>query len=140
MAEKQLIKSFKLNEQGLAHIFGEFEAKLMEVVWVLERPTVQEIIDYLDDDLNYKTTMTVLNRLVDKGVLTRQKIGRAFGYIPVVSRDELLANVFDQMVRGMFDSDFRQIALAQIIDTAETIDTDLLDDLSRLIEQKKQER
>lgn len=79
--------------------------------------------------------MTVLKRLVDKGGLYRRKSGRAFVYIPVASRDELLARVFDQIVRGMFGGDFRHIALTRIIETAESLDPQLLDDLTNLIPQ-----
>ena len=131
------IQFFKLKEKGLTHIFGELEAKLMEAVWALDRPNVKDVIDYLGGDLNYKTTMTVLNRLVEKQILNRHKAGRFFVYTPTSSRDELLANVFDQMVRGMFGNEFRQIALAQMIETAESLDPQLLDDISRLIENKR---
>jgi len=137
MAYNLPIQFFKLKETGLAHIFGELEAKLMKAVWALDKPNVKDVIDYLGGDLNYKTAMTVLNRLVDKGILYRQKSGRFFVYIPTASRDELLANVFDQMVRGMFRDDFREIALAQMIETAEDIDPELLDDISRLIKERK---
>jgi predicted transcriptional regulator len=89
--------------------------------------------------LNYKTTMTVLNRLVDKGVLKRHKSGRAFVYRATASRQELLAGVFDQMVRGMFNAEFREIALAQMVETAEALDPQILDELSRLIQQRKQD-
>lgn len=131
------IQSFKLDEKGLTHIFGELEARLMDAVWALEEPTVQAVIDYLGGDLNYKTAMTVMNRLVEKGLLKRRKVGRAFVYAPVATRDELLAGVFDKMVRGMFDDDFRQIALVQMVETVEAIDAEMLDDLTRLIEEKK---
>ncbi len=137
MSREVPIQSFKLAEEGLTHIFGELEAKLMEAVWELEQASVQDIIDHLGGDLNYKTTMTVLNRMTAKGVLERHKSGRAFLYAATASRENLLAGVFDQMVRGMFDDDFRQIALAQLIETAEALDPKLLDDISRLIEQRK---
>lgn len=137
MSHELPIQSFKLREKGLTQIFGELEAKLMEAVWALDQPSVKEVIDYLGGDLNYKTTMTVLNRLVEKEVLQRHKSGRFFVYTPTISRDELLAGVFDQMVRGMFGDDFRQIALAQMIETAESLDPKLLDDISRLIQKRK---
>ncbi|MCB0169622.1 MAG: BlaI/MecI/CopY family transcriptional regulator [Anaerolineae bacterium] len=137
MTQELPIQSFKLDEKGLTHIFGELEAKLMEAVWALDQPTVQDVIDHLGGKLNYKTTMTVMNRLVDKGILSRRKVGRAFVYAGTASREELLASVFDKMVRGMFGEDFRQIALAQMIETAEAIDEQLLDDISDLIEQRK---
>ncbi len=130
------IHSFKLDEQGLTHIFGELEARLVDSVWKLGEASVQDVIDHLGGDLNYKTTMTVLNRLVDKGVLRRQKSGRAFVYTATATRQALLADVFDQMVRGMFDTEFRDIALAQIVQTAESVDPRILTELSRLIEQR----
>lgn len=131
------IQSFKLTETGLQRIFGELEAKLMQAIWQLKEATVQGVIDELGGDLNYKTTMTVLNRLVDKGVLKRRKEGRAFVYQSTTSQEDLLAGVFDKMVRGMFNDEFRQIALAQIVKTAEAVDSTLLDDLTRLIEARK---
>ena len=137
MSESVPIQAFKLDEQGLTHIFGELEAKLVQAVWNLEQATVQEIINHLGGDLNYKTTMTVLNRLVDKRVLERHKSGRAFIYTATTSRQDLLASVFDRMVRGMLGDDFRQIALAQMVETAEAIDPSILDELDRLIRQKQ---
>lgn len=138
MSQEVPIQAFKLGEKGLTHIFGELEAKLMEAVWALDEPDVQDVIDYLGGDLNYKTTMTVLNRLAEKGVLNRRKSGRAFVYTAIASRDELLARVFDQMVRGMFGGDFRHIALAQMIETVESLDPKMLDNIALLIQQKKE--
>lgn len=138
MSREVRVQSFKLTEEGLTQIFGELEAKLVEAVWNLEQANVQDIINYLGGDLNYKTTMTVLNRLTEKGILKRHKEGRAFVYTAVASKQDLLASVFDQMVRGMFNDDFRKIALAQLIETVEAIDPQLLEDISQLIKQRKQ--
>lgn len=138
MSQNVPIQAFKLDEHGLTHIFGELEAKLVQAVWNLEQASVQEVIDHLGGNLNYKTTMTVLNRLVDKGMLERHKSGRAYLYTATASRQDLLSSVFDRMVRGMLGDDFRQIALAQMIETAEAVDPEILDELSRLIRQKQE--
>ena len=138
MSQEVPIQAFKLDEQGLTHIFGELEAKLVEAIWAIGQASVQEIIDYLGGNLNYKTTMTVLNRLAEKGVLKRHKTGRAFIYTATVSREVLLAGVFAQMVRGMFNHEFRQIALLQMIKTAEALDPKILDDIGYLIQQRKE--
>ncbi len=137
MSQPIPIQSFKLEEKGLTHIFGKLEARLMQAVWALDEPNVQGVIDYLGGNLNYKTTMTVMNRLVDKGVLTRRKSGRTFVYSASASQEKLLAGVFDKMVRGMLDDDFRQIALAQMVETVESIDNKILDDLTQLIADRK---
>jgi len=131
------IQCFKLKERGLQHIFGELEARLMEAVWALDKPAVRQVIDYYGGNLNYKTTMTVLNRLVRKGILQRHKAGRAFVYSATTSREELLATVFDQIGRSMFEEEFRYIALKQMIETAESMDPEILDEITALIEQTK---
>jgi len=140
MGQTITIQNFKLNQTGLAQIFGELEAKLMEAVWTLKLASVKDVVEYWDERLNYKTTMTVLNRLVEKGVLTRQKLGRIYVYQTVVSRDELMANVVEQVVRGLFSADFRQIALPQMVETAETVDPNILNELTDLIELKRRRR
>lgn len=137
MGQKTIIQTFKLNQTGLAHIFGELEAKLMEAVWSLESPSVKNVVDYWGEDLNYKTTLTVLNRLVEKGILTRRKSGRIYVYQAVVSRDELLADVVEQVVRGLFSTNFRQVAIPQMVETAAAVDPNILNELSDLIEKKK---
>lgn len=137
MGQEIVIQSFKLNQTGLAQIFGELEAKLMEAVWSLGSPSVRSVVNYWDEDLNYKTTLTVLNRLVDKGILTRQKSGRMYVYQAVVSRDELVANVVEQVVRGLFSNDFRAIALPQLIETTKAIDPNIFNELVTLIEKKR---
>jgi len=137
MGQPITIQNFKLNQTGLGHIFGELEAKLMEAVWALGSPSVKEVIAYWDGRLNYKTTLTVLNRLVEKGILTRRKLGRFFVYQAVISRDELLADVVEQVSRGLFNTDFRQIALPQMVETAAAIDPNILNELTNLIEKKK---
>ena len=137
MAQDVPVQYFKLNQKGLAHFFGELEAKLMEAVWTLDKPSVQDVVDYWAGALNYKTVLTVLNRLVEKGLLERFKSGRVFVYTATSTREKLLADVFDQLVRGMFDGDFRQIALVQMIETADEIDPKILNDMTCLIEQKR---
>lgn len=139
MSQDVPIQSFKLAEEGLTHIFGELEARLVEAVWDLNEASVQDVINHLGGDLNYKTTMTVLNRLVDKGVLQREKSGRAFLYSAMTTRHDLLAGVFDRMVRGMLNTEFREIALAQMVETAQSLDPQILDDLNALIQQRKKD-
>jgi len=41
-------------------VFGELEARIMEAVWALGEPTVQDVCDRLGGDYHYKTVMTVM--------------------------------------------------------------------------------
>jgi predicted transcriptional regulator len=47
--------------------------------------------------------MTVLDRLVHKGKLTRRKVGRAFVYFPEASRDSMRRAALRELIDGYFD-------------------------------------
>jgi predicted transcriptional regulator len=47
--------------------------------------------------------MTVLERLLRKGKVTRRKVGRSFVYLPQASRDEMRRAAIREMLDGFFD-------------------------------------
>jgi predicted transcriptional regulator len=47
--------------------------------------------------------MTILDRLVRKGQLTRRKVGRTFVYAPSQSRDALRRAALRELIDGYFD-------------------------------------
>ncbi len=136
-SEVSPVHSFRLDQAGLARLFGELEAQIMDAVWHLEDATVQDVCNHLGD-VNYKTIMTVMNRLVQKGALTRRRRGRAFVYRPCADRDAFLAGVFRNVAQGLL-GDFGELALAQIVETASEVDPALLDELEQMIQKKREE-
>jgi predicted transcriptional regulator len=131
-----VVQTFRLNQQGLARIFGELEAQVMDAVWQLEEPTVQAVCDHLGPNHHYKTVMTVLNRLVDKGVLTRQRRSRAFVYVARQSRDVFLSRVSAAVMGGLV-RDFGSLAVAQFVETLDELDPEQLDELERLVQERR---
>ena len=81
--------------------FGELEAAVMEVLWQREGwMTSGEVRDALPRGrvLAYTTVMTVLVRLWKKGLLERQRDGRAFAYHPVESREQWTARRMEELL------------------------------------------
>ncbi|MFQ5859755.1 MAG: BlaI/MecI/CopY family transcriptional regulator [Anaerolineae bacterium] len=132
MTRKQGIQAFKLDQRGLARVFGELEAQIMDVIWKLGEPTVGDVCACLGEDYNYKTIMTVMNRLVDKGILSRRRIGRAYSYVPCDSRDAFLARVSRNVMEGLL-KDFGDLAIAQFVSAVDRIDPAQLAELQQLI-------
>jgi predicted transcriptional regulator len=130
------IQSFRLHQEGLARVFGELEAKVMEAVWDLHEPTVQAVCDYLGPSSNYKTVMTVLNRLVEKDALTRQRVSRAFVYRPRQSREAFLCRV-SRLIMGGLVRDFGSLAVAQFVETLDELGPEQLAELERLVQQRR---
>lgn len=139
MSKSIPIQSFRIHEEGLARLFGELEAKVMESIWALQdqEPTVQAVCDYLGPGHNYKTVMTVLNRLVEKGALTRQRRSRAFIYLPRQSRDAFIGRV-SRLILGGLLRDFGNLAVAQFVETLDEVDPAQLDELERLVRERRE--
>jgi predicted transcriptional regulator len=135
MAKRQLVPQFKLNEKGLARFFGMLEARIMDAVWTLEQATVQDVCVHLGGRRNYKTMMTVMNRLYEKGLLTRERISHAFIYRPRLSRDEFLQNVSRDVLAGLV-RDFGDVALAQFVNVIDELDPASLKKLQGLMTQR----
>ena len=76
----------------------------MRALWALEKATVQEIRSGLlpDRPLAYTTVMTVMNRLAGKGMVEREKHGRAHLYRPAVRQEIIREHALNQFVENFF--------------------------------------
>jgi predicted transcriptional regulator len=81
------------------------ELLCLKALWSLEEGNVKSVQEIVarTRPLAYTTIMTVLDRLVRKGKLTRRKVGRAFVYSPEMSRDAMRHTAVRELVEGFFD-------------------------------------
>lgn len=126
------LHAFKLDRRGLARVFGELEATVMAAVWDLQEATVNDVCDRLGAGSNYKTVMTVMNRLVEKGSLVRQRSSRAFTYAAPESRAAFVNRVSRHVAEGLVE-EYGALAVAQFVDVLDTVDPALLQQLAALV-------
>ena len=74
-------------------ILGPLETQLLELLWARRRPATVRQIRRATPELAYTTIMTTLDRLYRKGLLLRDKDGRAFAYAARYTRAELLSEL-----------------------------------------------
>lgn len=65
--------------------------------------TPGQVRDELGDELAYTTVMTVLARMLDKGMVTRERAGRAYAYTAVVDQAEVTASLMRRLLEGRDD-------------------------------------
>ncbi len=76
--------------------FGELEAVVMRRLWSYGRPaSVRQVLEDLRQDrkIAYTTVQTVMDNLTRKGWLRRTRVGRAYEYEPVASREGYTARM-----------------------------------------------
>jgi predicted transcriptional regulator len=86
--------------------FGQLESAIMDVLWAHDRPLpVREVRERLNypRPVAYTTVMTVLTILHSKGVLRREKHGRAWRYWPHEQRAEHDARLMAEILRSGSD-------------------------------------
>ena len=96
---------------------GELEGLVMDVLWDSAEPlTPAAVRERLDPGrpLAYTTVMTILVRLVDKGLVTRSQNGRAYAYRPRLSREEQAAQRMSELLAATGDS---SVALSRFVAT-----------------------
>jgi predicted transcriptional regulator len=81
------------------------ELECLNVLWRLGPSNVKQVREALlpSRPLAYTTVMTVLDRLVRRGVAERQKQGRSFRYEPSVAREQLQQTAVSQVIDRLFD-------------------------------------
>ncbi|MGL5931240.1 MAG: BlaI/MecI/CopY family transcriptional regulator, partial [Dermatophilaceae bacterium] len=93
--------------------------------------TVREVYDILSGarEIAYTTVLTVLDRLAKKGLVTRERDGRAWRYQPAGTREELTAQTMRQTMDAMALTD-RRAAMLHFLDGASSAE---LDDLKAVL-------
>lgn len=81
------------------------ELDCMTALWVLGEGTVREIRETLAPrrPRAYTTIMTIMDRLAQKGIVERQRAGRAWKYRANLSKEDARAHAVAQVVENFFD-------------------------------------
>jgi len=136
-----LLRGFRRPREIACFALGKLERQVLEETWRLGEISVRDIHRAFDERIAYTTLMTTLDRLFKKNLLARHKDGRAFLYSVVVSREDFDRSIKEDVVDGLLGHGADQVepVLACIVDTITERDRELLDELDRLVQEKKRE-
>jgi len=120
---------------------GRLERQVLEETWRRGGSSVRDVFIAFDERVAYTTLMTTLDRLYKKRLLSRRKGGRAFLYSPLVTREELERGIREDVIEGLLGRGAEGVepVLACIVEAVSDRDRELLDELDRLIKEKRRE-
>ncbi len=135
------LRGFRKPGEVISQTLGTLEREVMTVVWQQHEISVRAMYCAFEERIAYTTLMTTLDRLHKKGLLARRKDGRAFLYSPRVSPEQ-----FEEgLARGIIDAllgrstGSAEPVLACIVEAVTDRDRALLDELDRLVKEKRRE-
>ncbi|PYQ68460.1 MAG: CopY family transcriptional regulator [Acidobacteria bacterium] len=127
-----------MTKKTLLHL-SRRERQIMDVVYLLRRVTVAEVLERLPDPPSYSAVRAMLRVLENKGHLRHALEGKSYVYVPIVPRIRASRSALQNMLKTFFDGSPEK-AVAALLDISRTEITDAeLDRLSRLIDQARQE-
>lgn len=132
-------KKFNFNHRGLELFFGPLEACIMDILWTSPDLSIKDVQARLgkDKDLNFNTVMTVMNRLLDKGVLTKTVIGRTSIFKPVETKERFLESQSKEISHNLVE-DFGPLVVTHMLDGLDEADPELLEKLEQKIKALKE--
>ena len=136
-----LLRGFRRPSEIACFALGKLERQVLEEAWRQGEVSVRDIYRAFGERIAYTTLMTTLDRLFKKNLLERRKDGRAFLYAPLVSPDTFDQGIKEDVIDGLLGNgaDGVEPILACIVDTISERDRELLDELDRLVQEKKKE-
>lgn len=126
----ELPKKINIGKKGLETFFGELEAKIMKQLWKQQPCSILCVKKGLagERDYNYNTVMTVLNRLVDKGMVKKKKKGNTTYYKPVQEKEEFL----NSAAKAVLSTFFGKKAVFSVAQFTEALDDVSKEDLKKI--------
>src|SRR5213593_4610320 len=141
MRRRFLLWGFKRPHEILENSLGSLERDVMAIAWSAPEISVRDACARLQPAVAYTTVMTTMDRLFKKGLLTRRKVGRAFVYRATASRAEIEGAVATELVHSLLQREGEPLpVLSSLVDAVSDRDRALLDELERLIREKRRRR
>jgi len=134
-----MLRGFSRPSEAIIASLGSLERRTMDEVWAQKEVSVRQVETAFDECVAYTTVMTTLDRLYKKGFLTRRKEGRAFLYSPKFTPEEHERGLTEDIIGSLLDAGCEHIepVLSCIVDAVSDSDSDLLDELERLVQEKR---
>jgi predicted transcriptional regulator len=134
-----LFWGFKSSREILESRLGALEREVMAIVWKAGEINVREACELLGSSVAYTTVMTTMDRLFKKRLLARRKVGRAFVYSAAATRDEIEGAVASELVQSLLQRHGGEPLplLSSLVDAVSDRDRALLDELERLVREKR---
>lgn len=114
------------------------ELLCLKALWALQEGNVKDVQQVVAKTrpLAYTTIMTVLERLVRKGRLSRRKKGRAFLYAPTASEDAVrhvaVRELLDNFFNGSTENLIRFLGAPELAVAAAAVADDLQPEAARI--------
>lgn len=134
------MNSKRLSNNILPRSLGELELAILQVLWESDSLSAKAILQALEIDrkVGLSAIQSSLESLRNKNLLEYHKQRQAFVYTPIISRSELMGQFVGDIIQTLHDGKLDTI-LSSFVSVASKINDSALDELEKLIQNKRLE-
>lgn len=140
LAGLNLQDTLRLSAEGVAKALGDLEARVMTVMWKMKRPMSARVVHdevVREHPVAIHTVITVLNKLVRKGLLRRDRGGDVYEYAARVTEEQFRREVSRRAMEGIMSLGPDAVA-ASFVDALAEREPEQLAALAKLIQVRLQ--
>ena len=121
-------------------LFSETEWQILKTIWKRKTATVREVWQegYPNKEKAYTTIQTYMDRLVQKKVLKKEKIGLVNFYKPCLSETKAIKQATESFVSRAFNGSFG--LLAQYLVDSRNLSKEDIDQIKELIKKRESQQ
>ncbi|KAF3361462.1 Uncharacterized protein PHSC3_001836 [Chlamydiales bacterium STE3] len=120
-------------------VFGELELAILQIFRSNEKLTVREVLEFLRGDDKYTTIMTVMNRMVEKKLLVRQRVGQHYEYWLNEAGQTAQPNFLDKLKQKIFGGKSASM-VSYLLESSNDITDVELEKMEKIIHELKESR
>jgi predicted transcriptional regulator len=110
------IKKMNMGGEGLNRFFGPLESRIMDILWTSKGSSIKEV-------------QSIMNRLLDKGHLTKVMTGtgraKAAKFSPILSKEQFISEQTKQVSLGLMQ-EYGSLVVNHMIDALDEVDAEII--------------
>ncbi|PIR77234.1 MAG: hypothetical protein COU30_03595 [Candidatus Magasanikbacteria bacterium CG10_big_fil_rev_8_21_14_0_10_38_6] len=128
--------SVSTDAKGIEKVLGELESHILRAVWKLKMAKVRDVKDEVEKtykSISFNAVMTVMNRMLAKGILIKEKKDGVFMYTALMAEFDFKKGIIRSMLSALI-SDRSLFSAAYFADLKENMDEKSLEKLRKFLQ------
>lgn len=119
---------------------SEAEWEVMKLLWKNDSLTSEKIIALLseDNDWSHQTIKTFITRLIKKGAIGYEKVGRIYNYYSLVSEDECIKSENEFFIKKVYNGALNMLFTKFLEE--DNLSIDEIEELENILKDKKRKK
>lgn len=132
------VSQIRMHEEGLNRFFGPLEARIMHCIWERGESSIKDVQSILNQHtpITFNAVMTVMNRLVEKGHLTKQVRNRLSYYQAAQTREQFITEQTKVVTTSLLE-EFGDLVVNHMIDILDQASPESIEKLQRKLDTMK---